>query len=94
MKSDHSIQSWRASRLPPAAQGTHEVTRQCSEQANSISEKDGVRNDRGLEGTVVAWERLGGCCRGSPVTLGLDGTGSLSYTLTLGGSPGCGPTHW
>ena len=75
-------------------QGTPEVTRQWSEQANSISEKDGVRNDRVLEGTVEAWERLRGCCRGSSVTLGLDGTGGLSYMLPLRGSSGCGPTHW
>lgn len=46
-----------------------------------------VRNDRGLEGTVVAWSVWGRDAVEDPhITLGLDRTGSLSYTLTLGGS--------
>lgn len=73
MKGDRSFQGWRASRLPPAAQGTREVTRQWSEQANSISEKDGVRNDRGLEGTVVAWSVWEDAVEDPPSPLGWTG---------------------
>lgn len=50
-----------------------EVTRQWSEQANSISEKDGVRNDRGLEGTVVAWSVWEDAVEDPPTPLGWTG---------------------
>ena len=77
MKGDASSRADEA--IEAAVQGTHEVTRQWSDKANFKSQKDGVRSDRGLEGSVEAWERLGRRCQGSPVALGLDGTEACAW---------------
>lgn len=91
MKGDAPFRAGEAT--SPAAQGTREVTRQWSEQANSIA-KDGVRSLTGaLKGTVVAWRRLGGCLSDPPITLGLDRMTNRLHSHSWG-FPGCGPTHW
>lgn len=86
MKGDGSSRADEAAEA--AVQGTQEVTRQWSDKASFKSQKDGVRGDRGLEGSVGAWERLGRCCQDPQSPLGW-----TVQTLALGGSSGCGPIH-